>query len=123
MILEPGVELDSIQSELFQLNGQKYVLRDAMLRSARIDAIELKKEEADKILIEGTPAHWSYVTLENGAMLNYPANPEYPAGYHARKRPWYVSAVSKKHGTNWGIIYPDVTGSGCLLYTSPSPRD
>ena len=115
VILEPGVELDSIQSELFQLNGQKYVLRDAMLRSARIDAIELKKEEADKILIEGTPAHWSYVTLENGAMLNYPANPEYPAGYHARKRPWYVSAVSKKHGTNWGIIYPDVTGSGYLM--------
>ena len=51
VILEPGVELDSIQSELFQLNGQKYVLRDAMLRSARIDAIELKKEEADKILL------------------------------------------------------------------------
>ena len=115
VVLEPEVELDTVQSELFQLNGQLYVLRDAMLRSARIDAIELKKEEADKILREGTPAHWSYVTLENGTMLNYPANPEYPPGYHARKRPWYVSAVSRKHGTNWGIIYPDVTGSGYLM--------
>ena len=115
VVLEPGVELDSIQSELFQLSGQRYVLRDAMLRSARIDANELTKEEADKILREGTPAHWSYLCLENGVMLNYPANPEFPAGYNARKRPWYVSAVSRKHGTNWGIIYPDVTGSGYLM--------
>ena len=115
VVLEPGVELDSIQSELFQLSGQKYVLRDAMLRSESIDANELKKEEVDKILREGTPAHWSYLALENGAMLNYPANPEYPAGYHARKRPWYVSAVSQKHGAHWGIIYPDITGSGYLM--------
>ena len=48
-------------------------------------------------------------------MLNYPAIPEFPAGYNARKRPWYVSAVSRKHVTNWGIIYPDVTGSGYLM--------
>ena len=115
VVLEPGVELDSIRNELFQLSGQKYVLRDAMLRSARIDVNELKKEEADKILIEGTPAHWAYLALENGAMLNYPANPEYPVGYHTRKRPWYVSAVSRKHGINWGIIYPDITGSGYLM--------
>ena len=115
VVLEPGVELDSIQSELFQLSGQRYVLRDAMLRSARIDANELTKEEADKLLREGTPAHWSYLCLENGAMLNYPAIPEFPAGYNARKRPWYVSAVSRKHVTNWGIIYPDVTGSGYLM--------
>ena len=115
VVLEPGLELDAVQRELFQLSGQRYVLRDAMLRSARVDAIQLKKEEADKILREGTPAHWSYLALENGTMLNYPANPEYPPGYHARKRPWYVSAVSKKHGTNWGIIYPDVTGSGYLM--------
>ena len=115
VVLEPGLELDTVQSELFQLSGQRYVLRNAMLRSARVDANQLKKEEADKILREGTPAHWSYLALENGTMLNYPANPEYPPGYHARKRPWYVSAVSQKHGTNWGIIYPDVTGSGYLM--------
>ena len=115
VVLEPGLELDTVQSELFQLSGQRYVLRNAMLRSARVDANQLKKEEADKILREGTLAHWSYLALENGTMLNYPANPEYPPGYHARKRPWYVSAVSKKHGTNWGIIYPDVTGSGYLM--------
>ena len=115
VVLEPGIELKAIQSELFQLSGQRHVLRDAMLRSARRDANELKKEEADKILREGTPAHWSYLALENGAMLNYPANPEYPPGYNARTRPWYVSAISKKHGANWGIIYPDVTGSGYLM--------
>ena len=115
VVLEPGIELETVQSELFQLSGQRFVLRDAMLRSARMDANELTKEEADKILIEGTPAHWSYLALENGAMLNYPANPEYPPGYNAHKRPWYVSAVSRKHGTNWGIIYPDITGSGYLM--------
>ena len=70
VVLEPGVELDSIRSELFQLCGQRYVLRDAMLRSERMDANELTKEEADELLREGTPAHWSYLALENGAMLN-----------------------------------------------------
>ena len=115
VVLEPGIELEAIESELFQLSGQRYVLRDAMLRSARRDANELKKEEADKILREGTPAHYSYLALENGAMLNYPANPAYPPGYNFRERPWYESAVSKKHRANWGIIYPDVTGSGYLM--------
>ena len=115
IVLEPDVELDTVQDELFQLRGQKFVLRDALLRSSRVDASELKKEEADKILREGTATHWAYIALENGAMLNYPANPEYPAGYMHRKRPWYVSAVTRKHGANWGIIYPDATGSGYVM--------
>jgi serine/threonine-protein kinase len=114
-VLPPGVELDSVRSELFQLGGLKSVLRDTLLRSERIDASELKKEEADAILVEGTPIHWSYVCLENGTLLNYPGNEEYPVDYDARKRPWYVEAISKKHGANWGVVYADATGSGYLV--------
>jgi len=115
VVVAPDVELDDIQDQLFQLGGLKYVLRDALLRSERVDASEIKKDEADAILVAGTPIHWSYVGLENGAILNYPGNEEYPPDYDTRKRPWYVSAVSKKHGANWGIVYPDATGSGYLM--------
>ena len=115
VVLASEVELDSVQSQLFQLNGLRYVLRNALLRSARIDASELEKDEADLILRAGTPIIWSYVGLENGAILNYPGNEEYPADYDTRKRPWYVSAVSKKHGSIWGDVYPDATGSGYLM--------
>lgn len=114
-VLSPNVELEAIQSELFQLGGLKYVFRDAMLRSARVDAGELEKEEADAILREGTPVHWAYVGLESGVMLNYPGNETYPADFDTLQRPWYVSAVAKKHGATWGIIYPDSTGSGYLM--------
>ena len=115
VVLATGVELDAVQSELFQLGGLKYVLRDALLRSARMDAGELRKSEADAILKAGTPIIWSYVGLENGAILNYPGNEEYPADYDTRKRPWYVSAVSNKYGSMWGNVYPDATGSGYLM--------
>jgi len=115
VVLAPEVKLEDVQSELFQLGGLRHELRNALLLSARIDASELKKDEADAILVAGTPVHWSYVGLENGAILNYPGNEEYPPDYDTRKRPWYVSAVSKKHGANWGIIYPDATGSGYLM--------
>ncbi len=115
VVLATGVEMDDVQDSLFKLGGLKYVLRNALLRSERIDASELKKSEADKILVEGTPVHWAYVGLENGAIFNYPGNEEYPPDYDTRKRPWYVSAVAKKHGANWGIIYPDATGSGYLM--------
>jgi serine/threonine-protein kinase len=115
VVLANGVEMDDVQDQLFQLGGLKHVLRDALLRSERIDASELQKNEADAILVGGTPVIWSYVGLENGAIFNYPGNEEYPADYDTRKRPWYVSAVNKKHGANWGIIYPDATGSGYLM--------
>lgn len=115
VVLAPEVELDSVQSELFQLGGLRYVLRNALLRSARNDASEIKKDEADVILKDGTPIIWSYVGLENGAILNYPGNEKYPPDYDTRKRPWYVSAVAKKHGSIWGNVYPDATGSGYLM--------
>ena len=115
VVLASDVELDSVQSQLFQLGGLRYALRNALLRSARIDASELEKDEADTILREGTPIIWSYVGLENGAILNYPGNENYPADYDTRKRPWYVSAVSNKHGSIWGNVYPDSTGSGYLM--------
>ena len=115
VVLAPEVELDSVQSQLFQLNGMRYGLRNALLRSARIDASELKKDESDSILGAGTPIIWSYVGLENGAILNYPGNEKYPPDYDTRERPWYVSAVSKKHGSIWGKVYPDATGSGYLM--------
>ncbi|MDC0293989.1 serine/threonine protein kinase [Mariniblastus sp.] len=114
VVLAPEVELDAVQSQLFQLGGLKYVLRNAALRSARIDASELKKNEADAILREGVPIHWAYVGLENGVMINYPANEKYPPDYDPRKRPWYVSVVSK-HGAIWGDIYPDASGTGYLM--------
>ena len=123
VVVAPEVELDDIQDQLFQLGGLKYVLRNALLRSERMDASELKKDEADAILVKGTPVHWAYVGLENGALLNYPGNEEYPPDYDTRKRPWYVSAVSKKHGANWGIIYPDATGSGYLMPCNQSFYD
>ena len=115
VVLAPDVEMDDVQDSLFKLGGLKHVLREALLRSERIDASELEEQEADAILVKGTPIHWSYVALENGAMLNYPGNEEYPPDYDTRKRPWYVAAVAKKHGANWGIIYPDATGSGYLM--------
>ncbi|MDB4767002.1 serine/threonine protein kinase, partial [bacterium] len=115
VVLASGVQLKSVQSELFQLNGLRHVLRNALLRSARIDASELEKDEADSILRAGTPIIWSYVGLENGAILNYPGNEKYPPDYDTRKRPWYVSAVTKKHGSIWGSVYPDATGSGYLM--------
>ena len=114
-VLSPDVELEAIESELFQLGGLKYAFRDAMLRSARMDAGELEEDEADAILKEGTPVHWAYVGLESGVMLNYPGNETYPADFDTLQRPWYVSAVAKKHGATWGIIYPDSTGSGYLM--------
>jgi len=115
VVLAPDVEMDDVQDSLFKLGGLKHVLREALLRSERIDASELEEQEADAILVKGTPIHWSYVALENGVMLNYPGNEEYPPDYDTRKRPWYVTAVAKKHGANWGIIYPDATGSGYLM--------
>ena len=115
VVVAPEVELDSVQSELFQLGGLRYVFRNALLRSADIDSSEIEKDEADAILREGTPIIWSYVGLENGALLNYPANETYPADYDTRKRPWYVSAVSQKHGSIWGKVYPDSTGTGYLM--------
>ena len=115
VVLATGVELDAVQSQLFQLGGLRYVLRNALLRSARIDASDLKKDEADAILRAGTPLIWSYVGLENGAILNYPGNEKYPADYDTRKRPWYVSAVAEKHGSIWGNVYPDATGTGYLM--------
>jgi len=83
-----------------------------MLRSAcNCDTVKLEKKDKDKIIIEG-PVQWAYLTLENGVMINYPGNETYPADFDARKRPWFVSAVAKKHGAVWGDIYPDSTGSG-----------
>ena len=114
VVLAPEVELDVVQSQVFQLGGLKYALRDAVLRSARIDASELEKNTADAILRQGTPIHWAYVGLETGVMINYPANEQYPPDYDPRKRPWYVSVVSK-HGANWGDIYPDASGTGYLM--------
>ncbi len=114
VVLAPDVELSDVQNQVFQLGGLKYVLRDAALRSARIDASKLENNEADAILREGTPIHWAYVGLENGVMINYPANEQYPPDYDPRKRPWYVSVVSK-HGAIWGDIYPDASGTGYLM--------
>ena len=115
VVLATGVELDSVESQLFQLGGLRYVLRDALLRSEGVYASEIEKDEADAILRAGTPLIWSYVGLENGAILNYPGNEKYPSDYDTRKRPWYVSAVSKKHGSIWGSVYPDATGTGYLM--------
>ena len=114
VVLAPDIELSDVQNQVFQLRGLKYVLRDAALRSARIDASKLEKNQADAILREGTPIHWAYVGLENGVMINYPANEKYPPDYDPRKRPWYVSNVSK-HGAIWGDIYPDASGTGYLM--------
>ena len=68
VVLAPDVELDSVQRQLFQLGGLRYDLRNALLRSARSDASDIEKAEADAILREGTPIIWSYVGLENGAI-------------------------------------------------------
>ncbi len=114
VVLAPDVKMPEVQDQVFQLGGLQYVLRDAALRSARIDASELDKSQADTILREGTPIHWAYVGLENGVMINYPANEKYPPDYDPRKRPWYVSNLSK-HGAIWGDIYPDASGTGYLM--------
>ena len=115
-VLSPEVKMKTVESELFQLGGLKYVFRNAMLRSARINSSELERDEADAILREGTPIIWAYVGLENGVMLNYPGNEKYPADFDTLQRPWYVSGASQKNqGANWGIIYPDSTGSGYLM--------
>ncbi len=114
VVLSPDVEMDAVETQLFQLSGMKHVFRNALLRSERMDSSELEKAETDAILFDGTPVHWAYIGLENGAMLNYPGNENYPPNFDTTKRPWYTSAA-KKHGPIWGIIYPDATGSGYLM--------
>ncbi len=115
VVIPPDLELDATQTQLFQLGGLKYVLRDAMFRSAGIDGNKLEKDEADTILRKGTPVHWAYTALANGVLINYPGNETYPAEYDSRPRPWFVSAVRQNYGAVWGDIYPDGTGSGFLM--------
>jgi len=47
VVLAPDVEMDDVQDSLFKLGGLKHVLREALLRSERIDASELEEQEAD----------------------------------------------------------------------------
>ncbi len=123
VVLPPDAEIDDVQDQVHQLGGLKFVLRDAMFRSAHVDASELEKDKADAILRKGTPVHWSYIALENGVMINYPGNETYPPDIDARKRPWFISAVSKKNAAVWGNIYPDSTGSGYQMPCNQSFYD
>ena len=122
-VLPPEIEMDVIQDQIHQLGGLKFVLRDAMFRSALIDASELEKEQGDAILRNGTSVHWAYIALANGVLINYPGNETYPPKYDASKRPWFISAVSKKNVAVWGNIYPDSTGSGYQMPCNQSFYD
>ncbi len=123
VVLPPDTEIVDIQDQVHQLGGLRFVLRDAMFRSAHIDASELDKKKAEAILRAGTPVHWAYIALENGVMINYPGNETYPPDIDARKRPWFISAMSKKNEAVWGNIYPDSTGSGYQMPCNQSFYD
>jgi methyl-accepting chemotaxis protein len=57
---------------------------------------------------------WAYVALEDGTLINFPGNAQYPDDYDARLRPWFKNTLGT-WGPHWGALYPDATGTGFLL--------
>lgn len=61
---------------------------------------------------------WLYYALEDdGSIFISPVDNTMPSNYDARKRNWYISAVSANGETVWTEPYVDAGGSGKILQT------
>ena len=94
--------------------GLDPVLKEVALRSLGDDVMAKPAEERAALLDAGVPLFYAYAAFENGVMLSYPGNADYPEDYDARKRPWYTGPRGT-HGPRWGELYGDATGTGFLL--------
>lgn len=99
-VLAPGTTTESVQAPLARL--------------AHVRAHMKRVYERD----DGVPLLWIYAAFENGLMINYPGNDDYPQGYDPRKRPWYRIAKNEG-GHQWGRPYRDISGGTLQL---PSTR-
>jgi sigma-B regulation protein RsbU (phosphoserine phosphatase) len=60
---------------------------------------------------------WRYTALESGVLVSFPGHGHYPAGYDARRRPWYRAAAGAGKPT-WNPLLVDASTSRILLTVS-----
>jgi hypothetical protein len=113
-ILSPGVDEIAVLESRQRLGDIDEVMRSLFVRSAGRNPAKITDEGRTALFQAGVPLMWTYLQLENGLMLNFPGNANYPDNYEGRKRPWYRGVVGTR-GPRWGQLYPDATGSGFLL--------
>ncbi len=113
-VVPPDVPPASLLDSRQRLGDIDDVMKSLLLRSAGADPGALEPEERAALLRAEAQLMWAYLQLEDGLMINYPGNANYPEDYDGRRRPWYRDVVGTL-GPRWGRLYPDATGTGYLL--------
>jgi len=113
-VVSPGADGVAILESRQRLGDIDEVMKSILVRSAGRDPAKLTDEERSDLFRAGVPLMWAYLQLEDGLMINFPGNANYPDGYEGRQRPWYRDVVGTR-GPRWGQLYPDASGSGFLL--------
>ena len=110
--ITPGSDAQSLHALAVSLKPLDEHMHDAFFDGA-LD-VEADPDRAFAVLEDGTPLTWIYFGLENGLLINYPGNSEYPSDFDARKRPWYTQSRGR-HQPHWSDPFPDASGTGFLV--------
>ena len=113
VVFAPGTEAAGRES-LKRLGPIKDVLRVALGRQADRNWIVQAPESVDSGLHRPDRVrHVSYVSLENGLLVNLPGYTDFDPEYDPRLRPWYVAGKVGPEA-RFGAPYKDVSGTGYL---------
>jgi serine/threonine-protein kinase len=113
-VVSDGVPPAQLLESRQRLGDIDEVMKSILVRSAGADPSELPPEDRAALFRSGVPVMWAYLQLENGLMINFPGNANYPDQYDGRLRTWYRDVLGTR-GPRWGQLYPDGSGSGFLL--------
>jgi len=113
-VVSDGVDPAQVLESRQRLGDIDEVLKSILVRSAGADPADVPADDRAALLWAGVPVMWAYLQLEDGLMINFPGNANYPDGYDGRLRTWYRDVVGTR-GPRWGQLYPDGSGSGFLL--------
>ena len=111
--LGSGVKLtDEISKRIVALQS---FFKHIMFNSDFILKDKTESETKNIILNRGVVLSWVYVGLKSGSILCYPGGDVYSKGYDPRKRPWYKTALTRKHDVVWSEPYKDAFSSKIIM--------
>ncbi len=111
----PRVDASKVEADVRRLAPLNGRMRSMFLRSHADEAVAWDANKQARLLAHtGVTPTWSYIGLENGVLINYPALARMPADYDPRQRPWYLAAKGKHHAV-FGEPYADASGEAILI--------
>ena len=109
--LAPGLKFETVQEKISSFGDMVDYSLELMGNSQlNSDNSGLKK----KIINTGLPMCWLYLGLEEGVIINYPANGALQDSYDPRLRGWYKTGKAAKKLV-WTEPYNDLFGLGKVI--------